>query len=201
MDKRHLAVTRGFHFCALVNGAPILRDGRPLVIGKTYTHEGEVALCASGYHDSLRVLDALWYAPGPYLCRTRMGGTIQVGPDKRVASERTAVAGVDCTTVLREYALRVALVALLAERERGREPDPRSWAALGVLRRWIDGDASDGELGDAADASYAAAADADASYAATAAATRYADADADAAADAASWLDSYLLSMLPPALR
>ncbi len=36
--------------------------------------------------------------------------------------------------------------ALLREREAGREPDPRSWAAIDTKRRWVRKEATDSEL-------------------------------------------------------
>ena len=41
-----------------------------------------------------------------------------------------------------EYAER----SLLREREAGREPDPRSWAAIDTKRRWVRKEATDSEL-------------------------------------------------------
>ena len=63
-----------------------------------------------------------------------------------------------------EYAER----ALLREREAGREPDPRSWAAIDTKRRWIRKEATDSELLAAWAAAWEAARDAarDAAWAA-----------------------------------
>ncbi len=44
--------------------------------------------------------------------------------------------------------------ALMQEREAGREPDPRSWAAIDAKRRWIRGEASDAELLEARNAAW-----------------------------------------------
>ena len=91
--------------------------------------------------------------------------------------------------VLHLFACWCAEQALIAEREAGREPDPASWVAVEVKRRWVDGAASDEELvaariaawkavrvrsAAARTASWAAARDADrvADWAATRAATR-----------------------------
>ena len=48
--------------------------------------------------------------------------------------------------VLHLFACWCAERALIAEREAGHEPDPASWAAVEVKRRWVDGAASDDEL-------------------------------------------------------
>lgn len=49
-----------------------------------------------------------------------------------------------------------AEAALLREREAGREPDIRSWNAIEVKRKWINGDATDEELAAAGAAAGAA---------------------------------------------
>jgi len=88
--------------------------------------------------------------------------------------------------VLHGLACDFAARALRRERRAGREPDPRSWAALAVKRWWIEGAATDADLaaaGDAAgDAAWAAAGDA-----AWAAARAAAWAAAGDAAGAAAW--------------
>jgi len=83
-----------------------------------------------------------------------------------------------------EYAER----ALKRERKAGREPDPRSWAAVETKRRWVAGEASDEELS-AARASARAAARASASARAWAAASAEASAwaSASASASASAW--------------
>ena len=80
-----------------------------------------------------------------------------------------------------EYAER----ALKRERKAGREPDPRSWAAVETKRRWVAGEASDEELS-AARASARAAARASASARAWAAASAEASAWASASASASA---------------
>ena len=115
-----------------------------------------VELCRRGLHASERAIDALEYAPGPICCRVELSGRIVRGADKCAATRRTVIAMVDATQVLGEWSCDVAEVALTRERDAGREPDPRSWAALEVKRRWLRGEASDIEL----DAAWAAARDA-----------------------------------------
>jgi len=146
MTDAPLAPPNGWHFCAMRDGVPVLRDGTLLVIGRTYRHEGDIEMCNSGYHDSLRAIDALRYAPGPYLCRTRVSGVVDSDDLKRVSRERTALVGADVTDALHRLSWTVAYCALLAEREAGREPDPRSWDAVRVKRRWCAGEAEDAEL-------------------------------------------------------
>jgi hypothetical protein len=84
-------------------------------------------------------------------------------------------------SVYREFAAMCADIALTAERDAGREPDPRSWAAVDVALRHAAGMATDEELAAARDAAR------DAAWAAARAAARAAawDAARDAARDAA----------------
>jgi hypothetical protein len=55
------------------------------------------------------------------------------------------------------YACDVAERALVAEREAGREPDERSWAAIEAKRAWLDGKITDEELAAAREAARGAA--------------------------------------------
>jgi hypothetical protein len=58
---------------------------------------------------------------------------------------------------LRLHAVSSARRALLRERREGREPDPRSWEALRVARRYADGRATDEDLAAAWSAAWVAA--------------------------------------------
>ena len=91
--------------------------------------------------------------------------------------------------VLHLFACWCAEQALIAEREAGREPDPASWVAVEVKRRWLDGAASDDELKVArANAWFAAGSDARATWATARGAARAAAwATARAVARETSW--------------
>jgi len=69
-----------------------------------------------------------------------LGGQVLHDDDKSVASERTIIASADCTRTLYEYAL------WCAESVRHLMTDARSANALDVRRRWLDGQATDGEM-------------------------------------------------------
>jgi len=103
-------MTTGWHFAAQPG---VLRDGRAFTLGETLRHEGPVVPCDRGYHASPTVLDALRYAPGPYLYRVELGGTIVPHGDpvnKYAASERTAISGgADASPLLRTFARSCAL--------------------------------------------------------------------------------------------
>ena len=84
-------------------------DGRLIVKGLTLKVDCEPVLCSIGLHASVKALDALKYAPGHYLWRVKLGGTIVRGDDKCVATERTALWGFDATNMLRHFARLCAL--------------------------------------------------------------------------------------------
>ena len=120
----------------------VLRDGQPLVIGKTYIHTGKIKMCESGYHASKRITNALRYAPGAQLSRVRVWGDIQEDGDKLVARNRKVLWTIDATRILHLFACDVAEEAL----KRIENPDPRSFAAIETKRRWLNGKATDEEL-------------------------------------------------------
>jgi hypothetical protein len=92
-----------------------LRDGRPVPAdGETLVHTGTLELCASGLHASVDPFDALRFAPGETLCLVRIGGEVLHDHDKLVCSERTIVARMDATDMLRYSArMQAASVAHL----------------------------------------------------------------------------------------
>lgn len=92
-----------WHF--LMDGGITERGGLQVVVGETMTCDpAEVVPCKFGFHGSVRALDALHFAPGPWVQYARLGGRIIAhGPDKHVASERTCLAMADATDVLREF--------------------------------------------------------------------------------------------------
>jgi hypothetical protein len=177
--------TIAYHFVA-----DKLRDGRAIPPdGVWLEHTGKVEMCESGLHASLHVADALKYAPGATLCLVELGGEIQTGDDKLVASKRRIIARFDATELLRKDARDSALSVI------------HLWKAPAVVKRYLEigGESLRIEAQSAADAAayaaaayaaadaaayaaYAAAYAADAAYAAAARA-----AAADAAADAAAY--------------
>ena len=173
-----------WHFVRTTESGPVLRDGRPVVVGEWSDHDGPLVLCESGLHASEDILDALRYAPGAVCCRVECDGEIVRAADKFVCRRRRVLWIVDADRLAREWALDCAERALVRERESGREPDERSWRAVEVGRAYLSGAAGSEEL-DAARAAAWAAAEAEA--AAAAAAADAARAAAWAAAEAASW--------------
>ena len=70
-------------------------------------------LCKKGLHACKNLLDACNYASGPYIWRVELSGTVVHGNDKSVATKRKAEWGFDATEVLKEFARKVALDAVL----------------------------------------------------------------------------------------
>ena len=95
-----------------------LRDGKPLPNAGTRLPRVEKPVpCERGYHGSVRLLDALRYAPGTLLAQCDLRGTIIANGnpvvDKHVASVRVYLTDyVDVRAVLVAWSRRVALHAI-----------------------------------------------------------------------------------------
>jgi hypothetical protein len=153
-----------------------LRDGRAIPPnGEWLEHTGKIEMCSAGLHASLHVADALRYAPGVALCLVELGGEIQTGDDKLVASKRRIIARFDATELLRADARASALSVI------------HLWKAPAVVKQYLEtGDESLRTEARHAAARAAADAAADAAYAAAAARAAYAAARAARAAYAAA---------------
>ena len=114
-------------------------DGREIVAGESLRVEGAPVLCETGLHGSILLIDALQYAPGHMLCRVELSDGIIEGDNKAVARERKTLWIFNAENALRDFAATVAENAILAERVAGREPDPRSWAAVQFVRDLLAG--------------------------------------------------------------
>lgn len=123
------------------------RRRAPLTVGHIWRIKGPPALCERGLHASLRPLDALYYAPGPVVCRVQVGGTIIYGKDKLVSTRRKILGMADASTVLHEFACDVVERVL----QQAGVTDERCHAAIACKRRWLRGEATGEEL-DAAEA-------------------------------------------------
>jgi hypothetical protein len=96
---------QAWHF---VNGT--LRDGRPIPAdGEVLRYTGPLVMCESGLHASREPFDALQYAPGATLCLVNCSGEIVEGDDKLICTERTIIARMDATDLLRYFARMQAL--------------------------------------------------------------------------------------------
>ena len=111
-----------------------------------------IVVCRRGLHAGT-ALEALANAPGQWSSWVELSGEVHRNGDKAAGEVRTRLAGpLDAGRVLREFACDCAERALLREREAGREPDPRSWAAVEAARRFARGEATAEELDAARDA-------------------------------------------------
>jgi hypothetical protein len=143
----------------------------PWAVGEERTCKGTIELCHSGYHSSPTLLQALNYAPGTMACIVEISQPLHHDKDKQVSRRRKLVAAVNVRMELLTWAADCAERALVREREAGREPDRRSWAAIEVLRRYVAGNATEEDVRNAVataanTAAYAAAYAATAAYAA-----------------------------------
>ena len=183
---------RAWHFCS--DGK--LRDGKKVVVGKTYTVKGPLVMCEHGLHWSRRIIDALQYAPGSTICLVEAWGDTQEQSDKGVSTHRKVLAKVNGEKLLRLFAADCAEEALTL----CKVTDKRSWQAVEVARKYANGKATKEELATARAAARAA------SRAAAGAASRAASWDAagdaawaaarDAAGDAAWEKQNTILSAI-----
>lgn len=88
-----------------------LRDGRPIPAdGEWLKHTGKIKPCESGLHASVRLIDALGYAPGNTICRVIVrGGIKHHDNDKIVGRERLILWRYDAEATLRLFARNAAL--------------------------------------------------------------------------------------------
>jgi len=83
-------------------------DGRLMRKGQTLHVEGEPVLCEHGMHGSHRLIDALFYAPGPIIERVEIGADepyeIVEGEMKFVGNWRKTLWWIDATAILYKFA-------------------------------------------------------------------------------------------------
>lgn len=83
-------------------------DERQAEPGTTLEHKGGLILCESGLHASTNIMDALAYAPGPWIHRVELSGEMIQGSDKIVAQRRKHLWVIDGEEVLRRFARKCA---------------------------------------------------------------------------------------------
>ena len=84
-----------------------LRDGRAVPKdGEKLIQTGEIIPCQNGLHGSVRIIDALQYAPPKtkWICRTEHCGVIVEHGDKVASSERTIIWRVEADPILNMFA-------------------------------------------------------------------------------------------------
>ncbi len=129
-------------------------DEPPWKVGKTRTIQGTIAICEKGYHASPSWYSALSYADGSIACIVQLSSISGYDTDKMVGRTRKLIAAKSIACELRLFACDCAERALLRERERGQEPDSRSWNALEVATRYANGQATKEELAAAREAAW-----------------------------------------------
>lgn len=112
-----------YHFFGntLRDGSDVPPNGETLGVDPA-----RLELCAYGLHASRCPRDALNYAPGINLAVVELSGEIIEGDDKLCASERTIIARIDATDLLRQFARECALDVI------------HLWDAPEVVRRYLD---------------------------------------------------------------
>jgi len=105
--------------------------------------EGKLSLCRGGFHACERVLDALDYAPGPYVAKVRLSGELIKENKKACALERTPLTEyIDVSKVLHEFACWCAERALTEANVK----DERCWQGIEAKRQWLRGEIADKQL-------------------------------------------------------
>ena len=95
-----------------------LRDGTSLAsIGVWQRIEGDIVICARGFHFSRLPSGALKYAPGDTLHLVECRTDVYEHPDKGVCRERRRLASMDATEMLRYYARMQALSVVMSAPE------------------------------------------------------------------------------------
>ena len=84
-------------------------DDRPIVLGETHSVQRLPIACEHGLHASVKVLDALSYAPSSLLYRVELSGAMDRESDKIAAQHRKYLWCVDAEEVLKEFARMCAL--------------------------------------------------------------------------------------------
>jgi hypothetical protein len=191
-----------WHFLAVSDGSPILRDGRRLPAANEWlSHDGPISICSSGLHASYKALDAVHYAPGNYVTLCEVDGDIVEQEDKLVCRKRRVVFGYDAEQVLRlfsrEQALSVAHLWDMPQivREYLESGDESKRAA--AYAAWYATNAAAWDAASAAARAAARAAASDAAWSARSAASATASATAwYAASDAASYAANEMLESM-----
>jgi hypothetical protein len=157
-------------------------DERKVIIGDTLSVKGPLVICIHGLHASREPFDALQYANGSMIYKVESFGDIIEQSDKYCSRHRKAIAVIDATSLLRQFAREQALSVkhlwdmphIVEEYLKTGAEDIRGVAA----------DAARTAAADAAYAAYAAASHAAATHAAACAAAYATRAAARAAANA-----------------
>ena len=102
-------------------------DGRDIAIGIEHTAKGYPEPCENGLHGSVKILDALQYAPGPIVWQVELSGRVKKADDKIAATRRKYIAGgIDISDILRLFARKQALSVV------------DRWDCPVIVRQWLE---------------------------------------------------------------
>lgn len=102
-------MSKHYYWFAPADGVLGYGDERKVRKGVTHKVDGLISLCRHGLHASRHPLDALKHANSAHLWRVHLSGDVLHGDDKSCATERTYIARIDATDVLRRFARLCAL--------------------------------------------------------------------------------------------
>ncbi len=143
---------RAWHFLPM-DGKTQHRNRRLVEVGKTYSCRGNIEPCVNGMHGSRRIIDALYYSPGPVACYVRIWGNVKKQRDKLAGRHRKVLGMANISDILHRFACQCATESL----EFAGVTDERCFNAIYVKLRWLDGDATNEELDAAISSAWAAA--------------------------------------------
>jgi hypothetical protein len=102
-------------------------DNRDIVLGVEHRIEGYPEPCKHGLHGSVRILDALQYAPGAIVWQVELSGRIKKADDKIAATRRKYIAGgIDISDTLRLFARKQALSVI------------DKWDCPAIVKQWLE---------------------------------------------------------------
>lgn len=135
-----ISMKYAWHFLPL-SGDLRRADHRSPADGETIKNRGTPKVGRHGLHAAGRLIDALKYAPGPALCRVRVGGIIARRKPQIAATERTIIWRIDGEESLR-LCVRLAIAAAefaIGQAHPDGGADSRVLDAVAVAGRWAEG--------------------------------------------------------------
>jgi hypothetical protein len=150
---RSATTYQGWYF---TEGRDVDEDGVRIRKHERLPKDVKLDMDSSYLSASKSALDALSYAPGPWLRRVELRGEMLIDEDRAFARERVTLAGpVDVSRELRIFACDCGerVLPLFEAKHPG---DDRPRRAIEVARRFADGDATMAEMQDAQYAAWAA---------------------------------------------
>jgi len=101
-------------------------DGRKIKEGVIHKVDEPIKLCEGGLHASLTPFGALYYARGSILWEVELSGKIISGDNKRVATVRKYIKGLNIENYLREFAREEALSVI------------HLWRAPSIVKEYLE---------------------------------------------------------------